>query len=456
MAQARILVVDDEPDIRELIQEILADEGYEVNLAEDAASARERRRQNAPDLILLDIWMPDTDGISLLREWHEAGALDCPVVMISGHGSIETAVEATRLGAWDFIEKPIALAKLLVTVQNALEAQRLQSENRNLQAQRPEASPGVIGRSVKARELQRQIERLANYDAHALLVGEPGTGKESLAGLIHARSARAGEPLVHLNVLSMDQPRRALLGGEQQPGLLMQAARGTLYIDNLATLDPEAQRLLLSAMESDQIPTASGPQPFSARVLAACEQPPEALIRSGALVEGLYLRLNGAMLEIPPLRERLEDVPDLVRYYEEYFPDHDKLPYRRFSTGAQNRLRNHSWPGNVRELRNLVQRLLLLGGEGEVSREEVENALRHSGDRDTARLQGASPAIFDQPLREAREQFEREYLAFHLQQAGGSVGQLAEIVGMERTHLYRKLRGLGIDPREAAQADRQS
>ncbi|MEE4638601.1 MAG: sigma-54 dependent transcriptional regulator [Wenzhouxiangella sp.] len=448
MAGARILIVDDEPDIRELIADILEDEGHQVCAAADAAQAREQRRAQSPDLVLLDVWMPDTDGISLLREWRDAEALDCPVVMISGHGSVETAVEATRLGAYDFIEKPVSMAKLLVTVNNALEAGRLKRENAGLKQREPSAME-PLGRSLAVQNLRRRLEKVAAHDAPVLITGEPGVGKEQAARWIHAHSRRAQGPFVAAPTRIEAQGwRNLLLGSAGEPGLLAQAQGGVLFINDVTLLDAAAQSLLLRILESGHLePDSSTSSELDIRIVTGAGAGLADLVRSGRIDESLYYRLNVLPLEIPPLRERQEDVPDLVRFYAEYFPSRDGLPYRHFSVAAQNRLRQHRWPGNLRELRNLVQRLLILGGEEEVSVAEIDEALAQV-DAVSAGPGQHVPALFRLPLREAREEFERQYLTHQLKLAEGSVGKLAEAVEMERTHLYRKLRQLGIDPKQ--------
>jgi len=448
MAGARILIVDDEPDIRELIADILKDEGHQVSTAADASQARELRRAEAPELVLLDVWMPDTDGISLLREWRDAEALDCPVVMISGHGSVETAVEATRLGAYDFIEKPVSMAKLLVTVNNALEAGRLKRENAGLKRH----SPSVIeplGRSLAVQNLRQRLERIAAHDAPVLISGETGVGKEQAARWIHAHSRRAEGPFVAAPTRIEAQGwQNLLLGSQEHPGLLAQSQGGVLFINDITLLDAVAQSLLLRILESGLLELdSSTSNELDIRIISGAGVGLADLVRSGRLDESLYYRLNVLPLEVPPLRERNEDVPDLVRFYAEYFPARDGLPYRHFPVAAQNRLRQHSWPGNLRELKNLIQRLLILGGGDEVEVAEIDEALAQV-DAVTAGPGQQVPALFRQPLREAREEFERQYLTHRLKLAGGSVGKLAETVETERTHLYRKLRQLGIDPKQ--------
>ena len=457
MTSGTILVVDDEPDIRSTVKEILEDEGYEVALAENAAAARDARQRVRPDVILLDIWMPDLDGISLLREWSEGGALTCPVIMMSGHGTVETAVEATRLGAWDFVEKPISLAKLLLTIERAREASRLKRENEGLR-QHLALPLEPVGASKAMMALRLQLEKLAQHDTWILILGEPGTGKESLARWLHAHGPRRSQPFVAVAPASIPREHLigALFGAENsegiQQGLLEQANGGTLFLDEVAELDDELQQRLASVLQRRALVRSGGrgPAALDLRVIAASAQNLEAQVRSGKFREELYYLLNVVPLTVPPLRERGEDVPDLLRLYADFFANRDKLAYRHFPIAVQNRLRNYGWPGNVRELRNLVQRLLVMGSANEVALEEIESALSGAPAAVVPPRSESSEIDFSLPLREAREQFERAYLLRQLQQVGGSVGKLAKAVGMERTHLYRKLRDLGVDVKTMA------
>lgn len=459
MSTAHILVVDDEPDIRNLVQEILIDEGYDVAVAENAAKARESRRTRRPDLILLDIWMPDVDGITLLKEWRSEGTNNAPVIMMSGHGTVETAVEATRLGAYDFIEKPLSLAKLLLTVERALEADKLQRENVNMRGHlRPVVEP--LGKSVIMQQLREQIERVAQHDAGVLITGEAGSGKHQAAMYLHAKSARSNGPFIEVGVASITDEHSAveLFGSERNGqvsyGRIEQANGGILYFDDIADMDLATQARLVSALDSGSFVRVGGSEAvkIDVRVIAASHRDLQKRVSEGQFRDDLYYHLSVVPLHIPSLREHSEDIPELLNHFVDLFVTHDHLPYRNFSVAVQNRLRNYVWPGNIRELQNLVQRILISGGASSVELGEVEPMLGQESLRVSTTPAGM-PQIFDLPLREAREQFEKAYLEHRLQEVGGSVGKVAKLAGIERTHLYRKLRALGIDTKKISDSD---
>ena len=449
MTASRILVVDDEADIRGLLKEILSEEGYEVEVAADATQARSSRVAQVPDLVLLDIWMPDTDGITLLREWSVTDGYDCPVVMMSGHGTVETAVEATRLGAFDFVEKPLSLTKLLRTVERALDAGR----RKRLSARAQGSALSVpIGKSKVTQALREQVQHAASSASPVLLLGELGSGREAYARYLHSLSARASKPFFTVVAASLGaDPTAALFGSEHdgrvELGALDQAAGGSLYLNGLEDLNSEAQRALTGAIEQRGYTRVGGRQrlPLNVRWISSAQDSFELRASPEPFRRDLVAHLNVITLRVPPLRDYAEDVPDLLRYYVDRLVDDQHLPLRRFSVAAQNRLRNYPWPGNVGELKNLVQRVLILGVGEEIRLEEIERELAVKLAVDEPLVKQDLLAL---PLREAREQFERAYLQQQLLLCNGKVGQLAKRVGMERTHLYRKLRALGVDFRQ--------
>ena len=447
MSNPHVLVVDDEEDIRASIKDILTDESYGVSVAADATEARRQRAARKFDLILLDIWMPDTDGITLLREWSEAGELNCPVVIMSGHGTVDTAVEATRLGAFDFVEKPLSLAKLLRTVEAALESAGKQSRAaRNLLP----SLLAPVGRSALMQGLRERVQQYARHDGSVLMSGEPGTGRGAFARYMHGLSRRADEPLTTLTAASLTDANceEQLLGSEQAgevvAGAFERAAGGTLVIDELSDLGKKAQKIMFGVIESGHFTRVGATQPIkvTARIVATVGPEYEARIVAGELRRDLVSQLSELSLRVPPLREYAEDVPELLTYYVDKLVDSEGLTFRRFSVAAQNRLRNYPWPDNVRELKNLVRRMLLSGSSDDIALEEVEAEIMSGTPVDEPLVKQDLLAL---PLREAREQFERAYLQQQLVLCGGKVGQLAKRVGMERTHLYRKLRTLGVD-----------
>jgi len=408
----QILVVDDEIGIRELLSEILRDEGYQVRLAENAGQARTLRGQGRPDLVLLDIWMPDTDGITLLKEWASAGLLTMPVVMMSGHGTIDTAVEATRIGAYDFLEKPIALQKLLATVGRALRSGEQQLK--------PTLMLATLGRAPVVAELKQRLERVANLKSPLLLTAEPGTGVEVCAKFVHQPNAPWVAP-ENLGALA-----------EAPLDLLSQAREGTLFLHEIGDLNRVEQKgLLLVAGKLEK---------YNTRLICATSRPLPELVAQGAFDARLYGAIAMVTVHMPSLREHREDIPDLANLFLLRSIEAKEVAPRHFSTAALNALRNYDWPGNLNQLESAVRSLALTALGEEISLGDVNQALQ---------LFGTQPAMapglpLDLPLREARDAFERVYFEHHIAQEGGNMSRVADSVGLERTHLYRKLKQLGI------------
>jgi len=406
---AQILVVDDEVGIRELLSEILADEGHQVMLAESAGEARRLRERQRPDLVLLDIWMPDTDGISLLKEWAATGQLGMPVVMMSGHGTIETAVEATRIGALDYLEKPIAMQRLLATVKRALRS--------NPAAPSRELSLSTLGRSPALAEMRKRLAQLAQTGAPLMLRGERGMRPELFARLL----AVTGAPFVEGPEL-LEEPSTETLA---------RAGGGVLFVGDLARLGRAAQKnleFLLARADKHK-----------ARVVSFSTLDSRALIERHEFDAGTLARLSELVLKLPALRDFAEDVPDLSALMLAQLVEAQACPPRRLSVAAQNALRHHSWPGNLAELESVVKNLALGALEEDIALEDVERVL--------AAHAGASPPpeiALDRPYREAREAFERLYFEHLLVRENGSMSRVAERSGLERTHLYRKLKALGL------------
>ena len=449
MSSPHILVVDDEPEIRNTVKDILEDEGYSVSVAENAQSARECRIEQTPDLVFLDIWMPKEDGVSLLKDWKENEGMSTPVIMMSGHGSVETAVEATRIGAFDFIEKPLSLSKLVrVTTQALASYKSVRGQAESEQIIQP------VGSSPQLKQLREQCERAARTETEILISGEPGSGKTMLARYIHANSNRSEQPFIEVSgaALTSENSAEQLFGGSgDEPGLLDQANGGTFFISEVSELDLQTQALLQSVLEKKSFVRGGSGESVNldVRIISSTQHDLNQRISDDSFREDFYYLLNVVPLRVPALREHPEDIPELLNFYAEHYVNQQGMNYRHFTLAAQNYLRYYSWPGNVLQLNNLVQRLLAIGDGEEISQDEAEEALM--SDR-VALAQGGAigllDAVLDLPLREAREAFEKEYLIQHLEKCHGNVSRLAERVGMERTHLYRKMRALGVTPKK--------
>jgi two-component system, NtrC family, nitrogen regulation response regulator NtrX len=406
---AQILVVDDEVGIRELLSEILSDEGHTVQVAENATAARSLRARGRPDLVLLDIWMPDADGITLLKEWATGGHLNMPVIMMSGHGTIDTAVEATRIGAMDFLEKPIALQKLLATVKRALRA----GESRAAMA----LSIANFGRSSVIAELKKRLSKIVAAEASVLMRGEKGMMPELYARYLQQPGTPWFEGAHALNDTSQD--------------LLQQVSNGVLFVAELAALSKNQQKHLAFL--------AARAEKSNVRLVSFTSEEPKHLVEAQGFDAALMHALSGIVIALPALREHPEDIPEIATLMLAQLVETRFCPPRIFSTGALNVLRHFSWPGNLEDLAAAVRTLALTCLEEEIGVGDAERVLPQFARRATE-----AEVSFDLPLREAREAFERTYFEHHLAQANGSIARLAERSGLERTHLYRKLKALGI------------
>ena len=418
MSANQILVVDDEIGIRELLFEILRDEGYGVRLAENAQTARSARKEMRPDLVLLDIWMPDTDGITLLKEWAGSGLLTMPVVMMSGHGTIDSAVEATRIGAFDFLEKPISLPKLLATVGKALAGGRVL----------PKTGLTLVnlGRARVIQELRQRLEQVGRLRTPVLLTGDPGCGFELCARQLHIPNTPWIAP----------EDTEWLASNPFEP--LNEAREGTLFVAEIALLSKAEQKGLVQLIAKLE--------KFNVRLICAATGPLPAMVEDGRFDANLYHQLSGLTIRVPALADHAEDIPDIAATMLTQLIDANEVPLRALTVGALNVMRNLDWPGNLPVLQNVVKTLALTALANEIAGEDVNRVARefNLGPREQATTEvGVS---LDLPLRDAREQFEKQYFLHHIRREEGNMSRVADRVGLERTHLYRKLKQLGIRP----------
>ncbi|MEL6233481.1 MAG: sigma-54 dependent transcriptional regulator [Pseudomonadota bacterium] len=447
-----ILVVDDEPDIRTLLAEILQDEGHETREAWDADTALAAINERAPDLVILDIWLQDSrlDGIEILKTARRDNP-DLPVVIISGHGNIELAVTAVRQGAYDFIEKPFNTDQLLVVVDRALEASTLRRTNSQLRRRELQESD-MVGDGPALRGLRAKLERVARTNSRVLLSGPPGCGKEVAARLIHRMSHRASHPFVTVNAATIEPERfeEVLFGREHQgrahdPGLFEQAHCGILFIDEVADMPLGTQSKILRVLVEQSFTRVGGSDTVrvDVRVISATNRNLQQEISEGRFREELYHRLSVVPVEVPPLDRRREDIPLLAQHFIEKLNREQGLPRRSLTEEAEAALQALPWPGNVRQLRNLIERVLILGPErGPITVAEMP---RDSGSNGAER--GQDKLLLDLvslPLREAREVFEREYLVAQINRFSGNISRTANFVGMERSALHRKLKSLNV------------
>jgi DNA-binding NtrC family response regulator len=418
MSANQILVVDDEVGIRELLFEILRDEGYGVRLAENAQTARSARKEMRPDLVLLDIWMPDTDGITLLKEWAGSGLLTMPVVMMSGHGTIDSAVEATRIGAFDFLEKPISLPKLLATVGKALAGGRVL----------PKTGLALVnlGRARVIQELRQRLEQVARLRTPVLFLGEAGCGFELCARHLHIPNTPWVAP----------EETEWLASNPFEP--LNEAREGTLFLPEIANLSKAEQKGLAQVLGKLE--------KFNVRLICAATGPLAAMAEDGRFDANLYNQLSGLTIRLPALADHPEDIPDIAMTMLTQLVDANEVPLRTLTVGSLNVMRNLSWPGNLPVLQNVVKTLALTSLGNDITGDDVNRVARefNLGPREQATTEvGVS---LDLPLRDAREQFEKQYFLHHIRREEGNMSRVADRVGLERTHLYRKLKQLGIRP----------
>ena len=443
MTAERILVVDDEPDICGLVSDILTDEGYRVSAAETAASARKQITQDSYDLVLLDIWMPDEDGITLLKDWKDKKVLHCPVVMMSGHGTVETAVEATRLGAYAFVEKPLTTAKLIQTIRKALDTHQEEnadslSENINSNYVRP------VGTSNAMKRLLELCERCAQINTNLLAIGEGGTGRYTILKYIHGISERSAKPFVMISndrfqLSKVDEASWAKLKTELIDSIKY-AQGGTIYFQNIDKINEVVQKRFIDLLQ--QLSAVQVFKRFNVQVAASMS-----VDASPGMINTLQTTLSMTRLNIPSLRDHSEDIPELVNHLIDQFCANDNYTYKKCSIAAQNAFLHYQWPQNVSELKALIQELLVKCEGDVIEVDDVKEALSNKSivqDNEDALVE----SLLDLPLREAREAFEKQYLIHQLKRVNGSVSKLADLVGMERTHLYRKLRTLGIGSKE--------
>jgi two-component system, NtrC family, nitrogen regulation response regulator NtrX len=446
-----ILIVDDEKDIRELIGDILKDEGYAVRLAANSDSCMAEINADSPALMILDIWLKDSrmDGIDILKTVKRDNP-DVPVVIISGHGNIEIAVAAIKQGAYDFIEKPFNIDQLMVVVSRAMETSRLRRENADLR-RRDVTSSEMIGSSTAFKALKAQLEKVTKSNGRVMLTGPAGSGKEMAARFIHTNGNRASGPFVSVSSATIEPERmEEVLFGRETPdrgveqGLLEQAHGGVVYFDEVADMPLGTQSKILRVLTEQQFTRAGGTDKVRVdlRVISSTTRDLRAEISAGRFRQELYDRLNVVPIPVPSLNDRREDIPELTRAFIETFHKTQGLPNRALTMDAEALLQTMPWPGNVRQLRNVIERVLILGESGGAIDVRELPGQETASEADGKMVMGGAMATL--PLREARELFEREYLLTQINRFGGNISRTASFVGMERSALHRKLKSLGV------------
>lgn len=450
-----ILIIDDEASIRESLSGILADEGFQTLSAEDGQQGLSLLEEEQVDLVLLDIWMPGLDGLEVLKKIKESQA-DLPVIMISGHGTIETAVQATKMGAYDFIEKPPSYDKIILSINNALDLARLKKENLILRQKTQRASQ-LTGTSSTMVELRQLVERVAPTEAWVLIRGEHGTGKELVAQSIHRLSKNAGKPMIELNCAAIPEEliESELFGHEKgsftgatasRRGKFDLADGGTLFLDEIGDMSLKTQAKVLRILQEQKFERVGGSKTIQVevRVLAATNKDLEQEIENGTFRADLYYRLNVVPIQVPPLRERREDIPLLVA---DFVTDNARkgLGEKVFSPGALQAMMQHGWPGNVRELRNFVERVMIMCPAETVDEVMVGQLLGIVPGEGTPSAAGLEALYHSLNYKEAKKIFERDFLKTRLAGNDGNISQTAEQIGLERSHLHRKMKSLSLD-----------
>ncbi len=452
--KTRILIVDDEPGIRQSLSGILEDEGFQVEAAENGEACLDILARSVFELVILDIWLPGIDGLETLNRIQQIPQADRPVVVvISGHGTIETAVKATKLGAYDFLEKPLSINRVLLVARHALDHRRLRLENDQFR-EAATGAPHIVGDSVPMKALRQQLALMAGTNGRVLIYGESGTGKELAAHALHALSPRASKPFVEVNCAAISEglieselfghmKGSFTLAHDRKVGKFQKADGGTLFLDEVGDMSLRTQSKVLRVLEDQRFEPVGASESIQVdvRVVAATNKNLEVEIERGNFREDLFYRLNVIPFHVPPLRERKEDIPALAAYFlEEFARAYGRRP-KELTPQALEALAAHHWPGNVRELRNLIERIVILNPQSRIDARHIplHAPKRPAHDR---------PAERYGSLQDVREAAEREYILRKLEESNGNVSRAAELLGLERSNLYRKMRALGIAPRE--------